>query len=231
MYNTTECGVLANGCTIQYGDNRIYTGVVEGDFVAAPEQEKEVIAHELGHAIDHAIEITQPQPSHTTTYNLFVLNDYLNLDYSYVGVDQAHSTLRDPCNGADAALTGVYDYSTFSYFCTGSSLTNPGYYDGLTNSAIVQQGDPLVLSPNSSANQWPEVYAQAFAYADYAWQNVGTISNLEHPTFDTLMSNSQMPCTLAWADQIVIDGTVPPTSPSYCSNSIPGWYTPFQDLP
>ena len=166
------------------------------------------------------------------TYQNYVLQDYLRLDYSSVGLSKMGSTYRDPCMGTTAPLLGVTDPYTGVQYCTDGTLTNPGgIYTGLKNSAILNLGDPLIFN-NTLDIVGFDVYAQSYAFASYSYQNLSTPANLTHVSFDQLISTNiptfgfpYFACAYNWAEAITNDAAKPPSSPTYCSNVVPTWYT------
>ncbi len=231
-------GLLASGYT---GDilGKTYSMVFEAPFFGNQVRETETSVHEIGHALDYAYKHQNSGLQSTSnTYIGFAYNDFLRLDYSALGSDELSSTYRDPCSGLDAPLIGVIDRVTGQQFCSSGVLNDPvGAYAGKTNSEIIRLSDGGIfafssLDPNSSG--FSELYAQAFAFAAYANQNVGTVSNLTHSTADLLINSNlslstgkYMECTFAWGNALASDAFTPPSSPAYCSNTTPNWYAPF----
>lgn len=197
----------------------------------------EVVAHELGHAIDLAYMFPGANASASATYNLYTQNDLRELDYSFIGDTPGDSTPRPPCsNDGSAPFDGVVAFDTGEPICDGDTLA---YEDdeGLTNSAIAQNHDGHIFS-NTGPHGWAEFYAQQYAFA--AWGvtiNIGTPANASDPTLDGLVNNGYLTCTDVWASDINLTNTTggPPTStvPAYCSNSLADPWTclPFQPLP
>ena len=225
----------ADGATMQItSPGNVYVGIAEGAFSNVT-VEKEVIAHELGHAIDRQLGMANSgaRPSTSATYNLFAMNDWITMDYSTIGLTKASSTPRDPCAGAGAPLAGVWDQSHSSYYCTMGVLTNSAYNGKTTTQILALSSDyagifaPLTDPITHAFIGWTELYAQAFAYSDYANGNVGTIANLANPTADTLFQAGSLACVKSWSDAVVSGGFTPPSTPSYCSDLTPAWYQPF----
>ncbi len=207
----------------------IYSMIFETTFNLDSNSHKETEAslHEAAHALDEIFRIaTGTYESTQSTYIHALENDMLLLDYSSVGATEAGSTYRDPCSGLGAPLVGVVDNSTHAQFCTSGVLNDPsGQYAGNTISKIL-----------SIANGYPfsstrEVYAQAFAFDTYAYQNVGTPGDLLQQSFDGLMAERigypYLTCLYGWADALANGGGRPPTSPSYCTDNVPSWYLPY----
>ena len=197
-------------------------------------QQNETSAHELGHAIDFSNTVGTTQPSGSTTYELYTVNDWLYLDYSTVAGTELNSTYRLPCvttGSTPGPLVGVLDANNGNeQYCTGGVLNDPGHqYGNLTNSAILQIAEPHIFMTDSDGG-WSEEYAQTFAFKDYAFQNIGTPIDLTHVTADTLFNqNVNMVCTVDWAAAVKTGATTPPTNaPAYCSAALPGWNPPYK---
>jgi hypothetical protein len=234
----SQNGIVANldadGVTLEIvaGQN-VYIGVAEGQLQNLI-IENEVTAHELGHGLDFqywnakGTGTLSNRPSYSPTYLDFVMNDWINADYSVVGATQAQSTKRAPCGDSNnnGPLTGVYDKSTLSYYCTNGMLTNPTLYANKTTSEILALSSDYtgLFAPKTDPNTgaiigWPETYAQAFAYSDYTYQNIGNLANVANPTFDTYIGDGSMPCVQAWSAAIVAGNFVPPSSPGVFAGS------------
>jgi hypothetical protein len=219
------CAILGN----------VYSSVFENNFVSNTYRETETSVHELGHALDLTTDLTSGSYlSADTVYNEYVTNDFLYLDYSSLGTDEMSSTYRDPCNST-GPLAEMIDETTGSSFCTSGTLNDPNHvYGGLTNSGILQASDPHIFQRQTSPTPWYELYAQSFAFAQYAYGNIGTISNLTHATADTAFGTNlptftypYLTCTYDWAEAVANGGFTPPTGPSNCTMTVPTWYTPF----
>lgn len=192
----------------------------------------ELAGHEFGHAIDDANALAGVENSASNDHKKYSINDYLYLDYSNISSTEMASTYRDPCSPgtSPAPFAGVIDLTTNELICNGTTLNPDGNYGNLTNSGILNKADAHIFTANS-AGAWAELYAQAFAYADYGYMNIGTVSNLYDQTADGVFYNGYMNCAEKWGAALAGGQSVPPTSASaYCSATLPAWspgYIPF----
>jgi hypothetical protein len=192
---------------------------------------REVTIHETGHAFDNLL--GQTNQSGNDTYNTFVQNDFLKLDYANVVVSsQAASTPRLPC-----ALTPIPGTMPVQYYagnvpfanvvdangnsvCTGAvlSTTYSGY---TTNSSIIQAVNVGQYWFTQHNLLWNELYAQNLAYTAYAHANAITLFAYVVP--DNVFKNGYYVCAGKWASAIQAGGTTPPNNAA-CKAAIPTWY-------
>jgi hypothetical protein len=141
------------------GSNNLYSGTFPPSSYNTF-QDTETAVHELGHAIDNANVAGSPPTlqSDTSTYATFVLNDWINIDYSVIGATEETSTYRSPCSGANAPLVGVVDANNNNeQFCTNGVLNDPkNQYSNLTNSAILRISENSIFAIDQ-ADGWREL--------------------------------------------------------------------------
>ena len=229
----------AAGDTFPFGAS-VYSNFFQSA-VTNSDAQKETVAHELGHAIDISYNFPSAWASASDTYNLYAGNDWRDMDYTYLGDTEMDSSYQPPCSSdGNAPFDGVVTMTGYS-ICTGSSLTNTNAWNadvdpgdgGLTNSAIAHKYDGLIATNYTDGKGWAELYAQAFAYANWAYATISTPANTTHPTIDGIYKQTYLQCTAIWATDISNGTTTggPPTDtvPSYCSDSLtsPWSYTPF----
>jgi hypothetical protein len=194
---------------------------------------KEVTIHEMGHALDHLI--GQLNQSASSSYNAFVQNDFLLLDY--VGGVVSGTTIRPACTASSDG--GPAPFANVSAVCTGT--TENSTYSTMLNSAILRTLSTGVFHqhtpPGLGVLAWNELYAQALAVKAYLLLN--SISNSDYlytRTTDWVLTSGYFSCTLAWADAVrtgnVNSGHFTPSltptenySSTSCSTALPGGYT------
>ena len=145
----------------------------------------ETTLHELGHAFD----IFFGRQSAGTTYDGYVQNDFLNLDYEYLdptsyssSSDKGSSVPRLPCAPTPMPGGGNYPgnapFANDSRVCSGTTVLSPSYTSLTTNSEIAQDLPPTSVDSTSyyfsrhvprigKDPAWNELYAQTLAWA--AW--------------------------------------------------------------
>ncbi len=189
---------------------------------------KEAAAHEVGHAIDVALNL----PSKQSPYRPYVLRDFINLDYVILGADASSSTPRFPCkatpnpaggNFGAAPFKGIKDLSTGAYICTGPTGTgnNPNSaYAGMSNTDILFAIDGIWNPTNPNNVQWLEGYAQTSAY-----RLVGSLG--VRPMNDGVYDKGFFTCVKSWATA-THNGQFsgPSPSPGDCATTVPAWYLP-----
>ncbi len=125
-----------------------------------PNQYKEVVAHELGHAYD-------------------ISNGFVSLSAAFSNALQADIAAINapgltPCGAGNSPYVGIVDLNTGSTVCDGNAVRP--IYTGLTNSQIA-----LALDPVYATRQ--ELHAQSFAYA--VMTRLG-LPKIARPMFDEI---------------------------------------------
>ncbi|MDR3615476.1 MAG: hypothetical protein P4L53_18095 [Candidatus Obscuribacterales bacterium] len=220
------------GKTVNPIGTTIYIHVFENPSVLPSEinasQSEEAAVHEFGHAFDGL----QFNESGSTPYNTYVSQDYLNLDYDFVGPTAQLSHRRPPCetstiDGKPGPFAGVTDQVTSLPYCDafGTVLVNPNYLDSTNsnqpfrNSWILRQSTPYFTGANPSG--WGEVYAQSMAFSVY----VSTLTDRNQYfayTFDGVLAQGQFACVRWWASAIA-QGESAPTAHLNCDTATT-WY-------
>lgn len=212
----------------------IYTGIFVGSLVSHPVWKTETAAHEFGHAIDNSYAFPGGLASNLPSYNTYVMNDFLDLDYASVGSSELLSTYRVPCASDGSGPFNGVKKANGNFICaddgTGDYL-GASADDVLTNSAIALKYDNHIIS---NTDGWKEFYAEQFAFAAYTSGGSVATDDTIHLTVIGLDKKSNVfQCTKTWASDIASGTTTggPPstTPPRYCSNSItsPWTYVPY----
>lgn len=232
-------------------DRNIYAAVhkTNKDGQAQTETElNETSAHELAHAID--MTATPPYdsaPSVNPTYNKYVLNDLLYLDYSFT--EQVFGlTPRNPCQptaipgspSVPAPLKGLQFKTAggpFAPICDNAGNVHPELV-GLKNSLIMSRLTSDVKQFAAKPSQkypggWFEVHSKQFANQVYMLPKGKLPAESTSPVELLIVLNGFYKCALDWAKHEASPNTdpVPSSGPSetarQCDGDIPTWYSPF----
>lgn len=180
-------------------------------------QMKESAGHEIGHAVDFTL--GQNNQSKSGTYDLYVRNDFVDLDYIIAGPIETLALKRPACSSNNTApFDNVVDATTGALIC--DPITHEladSDFVGKSNSFILQttQGNIFL--------DWTEVYTQSFAYEAHAFNSAPSDFHPFTVTADGVFRNGFFLCTRAgWADDLLEKQAVS----GGCTDAIPNWYAP-----
>ncbi len=239
------------GATSRSPNNKhIYVSVFLkiGQSTRTAKQIGEASAHEIGHAID-IVSNYPSAPSLNAAYSTYIQNDFLYLDYTFVGLSDASSVRRDPClpdltSGVSGPFLGINDPTTNAPFCDPNTFQIEPQYAGWLNSRIAQHVSPPAIFSLDEANAelsypggWAEIHSQVYAYRNYDVLNQVSPGQSNLRTANSILANGTFACAQAWsiAENSGI-ATPPSPTPSsgpsqnsrFCDQVIPGWYSPGQ---
>lgn len=167
-------------------------------FIQTDIQLPETLLHELGHAVDFALNGVASKSEDGDDYDILVRQSFFKLDYVNL------VTARHPCT---TMLQYLVDYSTGIAVCTDGKL-NP-IYARSTNSRIARRLVAKWFSKNGGDGRgWAGLFAECFAFKAYSFQ-VPPFLTVD-PNGSWILQSGNFPCVLEYASQLV-KGKIPPS--------------------